>query len=246
MTVEQGERKSIAFRWKEDGPEGSFLAIFSSFDTIDSYGDVAKQGAFPDGKEVLVGAFGHASPYGALPVGKGIIRSDESLTYIDGQFNLKMTAGRETYEAVKDAGPLLEWSYIYMPVKYSFGELDGKRVRFLEEVDVWSVDPVLKGAGQITGTVSIKGAQAPITEHFGAARAAVAGAVERAKALAALRAQDGREISAATLEEVKTLRAALEAANGDLRELIEGKSKDNTGDWMREIARVEAGRASAF
>lgn len=236
MTAEP-ERKSLAVEFKADGPEGSFVAIFSSYDTIDSYGDVARPGAIPDGKEVLIGAYGHDMH--TLPVGRGAIRNEGNLTYVDGQFNLAMALGRETYEAVKNAGDLLEWSYIFVPTQYSYGEFNGVQVRFLEAIDVWSVDPVLKGAGQITGTVAVKSGQT-IGDSIGAAQAAVADAVARVRSLAELRAQDGRTIGAKSAEAIDGLRAALRDALAGLDGIAVPAKATGDNTMQREAMRFEA------
>lgn len=237
------ESKRLTLELKDDGEAGVFRAVFSSFNTVDSHGDVALPGAFRESAQVLIGAYNHNGL--SLPIGKGVIHSDENLSWVDGRFNLNTQLGRDTYEAVKDAGDLMEWSYVYRPLKVSFGDHDGKHVRFLEEVDVWSVDPVLKGAGVLTGTVAIKSG-IPFAEHADAARAAVTAFVERAKSLADLRADDGRTIGAKSAEVIAELRAALAGAEGDLAALIPEPPKE-TSDinlaaeamrYQRSIARL--------
>ena len=147
------ESKSLLLEAKA-GSRGDFSATFATFDVIDHDGDVTLADAFPEGKEVLVGAYQHASE--ALPVGKGVIHSDGTSARIDGSFFVDTVHGEATYRTVKHAGSLLEWSYKFRVIDSEHGTFHGQSVRFLKEVDVWSVDPVLKGAGIGTGTVSVK------------------------------------------------------------------------------------------
>lgn len=147
------ERKSLQVEFKAT-VEGEFRAIFSSFDVIDHDGDVTKPGAFEEGQEVKVASWGH--DWGDLPVGKGIIHSDEKKAWIDGQFFLDTTSGLDTYTTVKNLGNLQEWSYGFHPVKWEMGEFEEQEVRFLKKVAVHEVSPVMLGAGLGTRTVSIK------------------------------------------------------------------------------------------
>jgi hypothetical protein len=58
----------------KNADRGEFSAVFSTFNVVDSDGDVTHPGAFEDGAEALVSSYGHQSWAGALPVGKGRIR----------------------------------------------------------------------------------------------------------------------------------------------------------------------------
>lgn len=142
----------------KDEDRGEFAAIFSTFNAIDSDGDVTLPGAFTDGQKVRVSAYGHESWFGRLPVGKGVIRTTASEAVCEGQFFMDVAAARETFVVVKEMGELQEWSYGY-DAKTSLGEFAGQRVRFLEAIEVHEVSPVLKGAGVGTRTLAVKGAK---------------------------------------------------------------------------------------
>lgn len=152
--------KALAVEVKDD-EAGTVEARFSTYDVIDSDGDVTRQGAFTDGQEVRISAWNHGSWSGALPVGKGVIRDRGDHAVLEGQFFLSTAAGREHFEVVKGLGPLQEWSYGYTVTKASFGEFEEREVRFLEGLDVTEVAPVLKGAGIATRTLVVKSADAP-------------------------------------------------------------------------------------
>lgn len=151
--------KSFAGVQVKDADRGEFTAVFSTFNVIDKDGDVTLPGAFEDGTEVRISAYGHTSWGGMLPVGKGVVRSNETEAWVEGQFFMDTTHGRDTFHTVKAMGGLQEWSYSVHPTKNSFGEFDGQRVQFLEKMKgPQEVSPVLAGAGENTRTLTIKSA----------------------------------------------------------------------------------------
>jgi len=139
---------------KADGEPGSFRAVFATFDTVDHDGDVTSQGAFKDGQQVRIAYWGHR--WQDLPVGRGEIHQDEEQAWVDGQFFLDTTAGKETYQTVKNLGELQEWSYGFDIEESHLGEFDGQDVQFLDRLEVYEVSPVMLGAGIGTRTERIK------------------------------------------------------------------------------------------
>lgn len=156
LAVAVRERKIIKaqFEWKADGPEGSFIAQFSIPNVVDKQGDITRPGAFQQGKQVAVASYGHK--WDELPVGMGTVIEEPTRTIIDGKFFIDTTHGRDTYLTVKHLGAIQEWSYGYFVEDASYGEIDGRFVRYLNKLDVFEVSPVLLGAGSDTGTVDIK------------------------------------------------------------------------------------------
>lgn len=142
----------------KDEAKGLVKAVFATFNTIDSHKDVTPPGAFEDGAEMPISAYGHASWDGALPVGKGTIRQTSEEAVFEGQFFMDTQMGADTFKTVKQLGALGQWSYGYDAVDYSFGEFDGEKVRFLNKLRVHEVSPVLLGAGVNTRTLSAKSA----------------------------------------------------------------------------------------
>ncbi|MFW6034031.1 MAG: HK97 family phage prohead protease [bacterium] len=145
------------------GDKGEFSAVISTFDVVDKDGDVTVPGAFTDGAELVVSAYGHRSWMGELPVGKGRIRTTDAEAVVDGQFFMNTTAGRDTFEAVKQLGPLGEWSYGYDVLDSEPAERDGQRVRLLKRLAVTEASPVLVGAGVNTRTLATKAAKEAAT-----------------------------------------------------------------------------------
>lgn len=146
------------------GEAGSFIAVFSRLGVVDRQGDVTEVGAFTEGEAVRIAQWGHnwASP----AVGKGTIHSDSREAWVQGQFFLNTTAGRETYETVKGLGSLQEWSYGYEVLRSRPGTFEGKKVRFLQKLRVIEVSPVMEGAGIGTRTTAIKSADLNPTSAY--------------------------------------------------------------------------------
>lgn len=145
----------------KDAAKGEVEALFSTLDVIDSDGDVTLAGAFKDGAQVRISAYGHTSWQGVPPVGKGVIKTTENGAVLKGQFFMNTTGGRETFEVIKELGDQQEWSYGYDVLDAEYGEKDGKPVRFLKKLNVFEVSPVLVGAGVGTMTLSSKSRTAP-------------------------------------------------------------------------------------
>ena len=152
-------RKSALRVEIKDAAKGQVDLVFSTFNVVDSDGDVTLPGAFEDGQKVAVSAYGHTSWEGALPVGIATVRQTPKEGQASAQFFLDTKDGADTFKTVKslhDAG-IGDWSYGYVPMDYSYGEFDGKQVRFLNKVGVDEISPVLKGAGVNTRTLDVKG-----------------------------------------------------------------------------------------
>lgn len=141
--------------------EGKALVRFATYNEIDHHGDITRKGAFEDGQQVVISAYNHQSWGGSLPVGKGVIRDGGDGPYGDLQFFMNTEAGRETFETVKELGPLQQWSYGFDLLKKSTTTIEDegieKTARVIEKVKVHEISPVLLGAGKSTATVGVKG-----------------------------------------------------------------------------------------
>lgn len=227
--------KSLSRVEVKDADKGEITAVFATLGVIDSDGDVTVKGAFPNDAPVVISAYGHTSWQGVKPVGKGTIREVGDEAILEGRFFLDTVEGRDTFTVVKELGELglQEWSYGYDPVKFSFGEHEGQQVRFLEELAVHEVSPVLKGAGVGTRVLSAKGAK--FGEHIDSVVADVEALIERAADVVALRAGKGKGISESSAESLARLEAALKR----LSEVLSVKESTDI-DVQREFARYVA------
>ncbi|WP_207926439.1 phage major capsid protein [Actinocrispum wychmicini] len=184
----------------KDPDRGEVTAVFATLNAIDSDGDVAIPGAFTDGAPVRISAYGHTTWQGALPVGKGVIRTTEREAILDGQFFLDTTAGRDTFAVVKQMGELREWPYGYDPVTFSYGEQDDRPVRFLEAIRVYEVSPVLRGAGVDTRTLAVKSGPLTLVDEARAVLAAVTDLNDRAADVVAKRRPKGKGLGLVSAE----------------------------------------------
>lgn len=223
--------KTISGVEVKDAAAGTVEAVFSTLNTIDYDGDVTLPGAFTDGAQVKISAYGHSSwgpsrgssSVPMLPVGKGVIRAGEKEAVLQGQFFMSTAGGRETFETVKEMGDLQEWSYGYDVLDADYGEFEGKRVRFLRSLAVAEVSPVLMGAGVGTRTISAKSlADEPksYADDADLTLASVEAFVARSRSLADLRAQDGRDLSTANKERLQAFADALEESAANIKALL--------------------------
>ena len=144
--------------------EGTVTVAFSQLNVVDKDADVTVPGAIPT-KDVPMSAYGHTSWDGELPIGRGTITEADGWGVLNGRFLMETDQGRNGYHTVKAMADLQEWSYGYKATDFSFGQQDGKNVRFLKRLDIFEVSPVLIGAGVGTRTLSIKAAKAAIAAH---------------------------------------------------------------------------------
>lgn len=154
-------RKSAVRVEIKDADKGEVDLVFSTFDSLDSDGDVTLAGAFEDGKKVPVSAYGHTSWEGALPVGIATLRQTPKEGQANARFFLDTPDGAATFKTVQRLHKegIGEWSYGYVPEEFHFGDWEGSQARFLTKVAVDEVSPVLKGAGVGTRTLQAKGAK---------------------------------------------------------------------------------------
>ena len=152
------EIKNIDLEFKADG-EGKVSAVFSVFNTLDSDGDVvvpeAIKSGFKSGSVPMVWA--HKWD---MPIGKGEIKSDGDKATFEGSFFMDTESGKEAYNLVKAMGDLQQWSFGYRVNdsergKFKSGDKDVD-ARYLKDLSVYEVSPVLVGANQDTYTMTIK------------------------------------------------------------------------------------------
>lgn len=232
------DTKSLRGFEVKDADKGEVTAVFSTYDVVDSDGDVTKAGAFTDGEQVLISAYGHKSWDGLLPVGRGAIRAGKGEGVLDGRFFLNTEAGRDTFTTVRELGDLGQWSYGYDVTKESFGEFEGKRVRFLEGLKVHEVSPVLLGAGVNTRTLSAK-SHMKFADEGDAVLAALAQFSERAADVMAMRREKGKGLSPESADLVARVEAECKRLAAVLGEQASEPDigGDATREWLRSVAR---------
>lgn len=231
------DTKSLRVEIK-DADRGDVVAIFSTLDVVDAHNDVTLDGAFEDGAKTRISAYNHASWGGALPVGVGKIKTSSREAQLHGRFFMDIPHAAQTFATVKQMSEegLQEWSYGYDVVKYSFGEHDGKQVRFLEKLLVHEVSPVLIGAGVDTRTLTAK-SNLRFADEAQAVVAAVRALSDRAADVLAKRLEKGKGIGGESVDLLEQVRAEMKRL-GDL--LADPIGPDVTGEVQREFLRFLA------
>ncbi len=218
----------VAVEVKDDGEdEGTVVAHFAKMDEVDRDEEITSKGAFGS-QDVLLGAYGHASTgrFGVpiAPVGIGNITEEKGIAVFTGQYNLKMAAGREAFEAVKMAGPLQQWSYGFQVLKESVKTIGNRAIRVLEQVKVHEVSPVMVGAANASRTASIKSRDdledLTLEDHAEAALTTVSDVVDRIKWTATARAKSGRTLSAANLTRLQSMHSSIQSMDQEIAKLL--------------------------
>ncbi len=159
---EEKEIKEINFEVKENtDSKGEVKAVFSVFNNVDSDGDVVIPGAvksgFKSGDVPMV--WSHKWD---MPIGKGQISQDNDQATFTGSFFMDTESGKEAYNLVKNMGDLQQWSFGFRVNDSEYGKFqkdandEGEDVRYLKDLSVYEVSPVLVGANQDTFTMAIK------------------------------------------------------------------------------------------
>lgn len=140
-----------------DANTGRISCVFSTFNVRDSDGDVTTPGAIQNGSECAISPYGHKIWDGQPPVGRGTIRTTSTEAVFEGQFFMDIPTARDTFLAVKNMAHLQEWSYGFVTVDSEYGTHEGEPVKFLKNLRVFEVSPVLRAAGMNTRTTAAKG-----------------------------------------------------------------------------------------
>jgi HK97 family phage prohead protease len=158
--MSEKEQKAIDFELKEEA-EGKVSAVFSVFNSLDSDGDVVLPGSiksgFKSGDVPMVWA--HKWD---MPIGKGRINEDDGKATFSGEFFMDTDSGKEAYKIVKNMGDMQQWSFGYRVndserAPFKSADSDEERdARYLKDLTVFEVSPVLVGANQETYTMAIK------------------------------------------------------------------------------------------
>ena len=156
--MSEKEVKKIDLELKEE-TEGKVSAVFSVFNSLDSDGDIVLPGSiksgFKSGSVPMVWA--HKWD---MPIGKGTIKSDEGKATFEGEFFMDTESGKEAYNIVKNMADMQQWSFGYRVNDAERGKIgegdEEKDARFLKDLTVFEVSPVLVGANQETYTLAIK------------------------------------------------------------------------------------------
>ena len=236
MSIEK-EFKNISLL-ASDEVEGKVEAVFSIFNEMDSDGDVV----LPESIKSGYGDKGVAMVWGhdwKDVIGRGEIVQDGEKATFKGQFIMDTARGREAFNTVKAMGDLQQWSFGYEVVDSENGKFtkDGIEtdVRYLKDLRVWEVSPVLVGANQNTHTLAVKNAHSTesddveklrFTDEIDELRKSLSGSIERIRGLISLRLEKGKKLSEKSSTAIIELTNDIQEAYQDLSDMLDVGLRD--------------------
>ena len=233
MDREKLESKTIDITTTNE-VEGKVEAVFSVFNEIDSDGDVVMPNSIKSGYGESGVAMVWAHDW-KKPIGRGEIVQDGEKAKFKGQFIMDTQDGRDAFETVKAMGDLQQWSFGYEVVDSENGTFtkDGMdtEARFLNELKVWEVSPVLVGANQNTYTVGVKEKSEDtsgltLTNETDQLLTNLSALLKRFKELTALRLKKEKTLSDNSTNLLMELQDALQEAYQDLSTYIDVGAPD--------------------
>jgi phage head maturation protease len=139
---------------------GEVVAVVSSLDVVDHDREVVRSTSIKGGaSKVKISFYGHGTAFGEAPVGKGVIAVEDGKGVLRGNFFMSTTRGREAFETVKALGGDGEWSIGFRVLKDSKPDEEWKgrgAERMIDEIELFEVSPVLRGASPNTATLAVK------------------------------------------------------------------------------------------
>lgn len=146
-----------------DGEKAEFEAYASVFGNRDSYGDVVQKGAFAASLKAWAekGApipllWGHNMADPDFNIGMVTsAEEDEHGLKVVCELDTDSPKGAQVHRLLKQ-GRVREMSFAFAATSSEYGELDGKSVRFLKEVDLFEVSVVPLGANPETEVLAVK------------------------------------------------------------------------------------------
>lgn len=156
------QTKSITIEKMDEA--GTGRARIAQLSAIDKDGDTYAKGAFSwksGGGQWVQMIPAHNKQ--AMPFGKAWLHETGDWAVADFTLNLETQAGKEWHAALafdlKTGNPVQEWSFGFQTLKSARVQRGNKSARELQQLDVFEISPVLRGAGVGTGTLGVKSAE---------------------------------------------------------------------------------------
>tara|TARA_Y100000593_G_scaffold86112_1_gene164251 strand:+ start:6826 stop:7620 length:795 start_codon:yes stop_codon:yes gene_type:complete len=228
-----------------DEVEGKVQAVFSNFNEVDSDGDVVMPNSIKSGYGERGVAMVWAHDWKDV-IGRGQIVQDDKRAVFKGQFIMDTERGRDAFNTVKAMGDLQQWSFGYEVLDSENGMFkkdnnEEIEVRFLKDVKVWEVSPVLVGANQNTYTMSVKGDEQEekkgkrFNEEVAEVLTTLTSLVKRARELTALRLSKDKLLSDEATNLITDLQDALQNAHQDIDTLLTVGASADVSEEIEEV-----------
>lgn len=238
------ETKSILVEKMDDAGHG--LARLATLASVDSDGDTYAAGAFGWKEGEQWAPMLPAHDRRAMPFGKARVYEDGGTAFAELHLNLDTAAGKEWHSHLKfdlaTGRPAQEWSYGFGTLDAAFEQRGEDRIRILKRVDVHEVSPVVRGAGVGTATLGMKSRGGSFSEQLDALIAELDDAVDRAGSIATLRADDGRDMSKARLDQLTAIKDRIAGLVAKAAPAEDPVAEALVADWLTRDARRRAGR----
>jgi HK97 family phage prohead protease len=171
--------KAISGQIGIDKAQGIVECFVSGVGNKDSVGDIVLPGAFNASlkrrKPRVVWGHDWNQPIGKVLEIYEVPASDPRLPekmktakigglFAKVQFNLNTERGREAFANVAFYDQEQEWSIGYKTINADFDA--GRQANLLKEVELYEISPVLHGANQLTGTISVKNEERGVSKEM--------------------------------------------------------------------------------
>ena len=172
--------KANSGQFNIDQAQGIVECFVAGIGNKDSVGDIVVSGAFAKSlmrrKPRVVWGHNWNDPIGKVIEIYEVPPNDPRLPqkmkmagigglYAKVQFNLNSEKGREAFANVAFFGEEQEWSIGYKTLDAIYD--NSKQANILREVELYELSPVLHGANQLTGTISVKSDEEKMHMHMG-------------------------------------------------------------------------------
>jgi len=141
------DRIQRAFDVRVDDTPGHFTGYASVFGVVDTYDTVFDQGCF---KKTVRERKGHLPVVWMhlreKPIGLAAVLEDEKGLLVDGQLDLDVQQGRETYSGMKK-GYITEMSHSFKEVKFAPVMVNDVQIMHFKEVRSFEISPVTMNFG---------------------------------------------------------------------------------------------------
>ena len=139
----------------DDSRTGEIELVVAAIGTPDRTDDIFVKGSV--GRQpVMISGWHHSVWSGATPIGAGEVYEEGDQLKFKGKLNMELAAARDVWSSIDFARGATEVSIGFRIVKASYGEQNGRFVRYLEDVHAGEVSPVVLGAGAKTGVAALK------------------------------------------------------------------------------------------
>lgn len=266
---------SLAWKAIPDNqPEGTFEAIVSVFGNKDSMNEVVMPGAFTNSlstRGMPKVCWGHdwLEIIGSVTEARELSPGDPLLPpsistngglWVRSRLELETQKGKEAYILLKN-GHVDEFSIGYRVIRahrvteegdsvddtYGYGYYGNpKSIRYLDELELYEISPVLAGANDRTALIGVKDGM-PLADKLDIALEAFKSIYAEAQGILERRQKEGRTFSAANMSKLEGFATSLEDISTGLRSLLDtAKGESSVGEKQDDEAISDALRAEAL